>query len=116
MAITINLAATSFKPGDVISGNVEFGFEGNRLPKELKIRLAWFTQGKSTQDKIYCDEAIIPLQETGTFEFTLKPPPFPWSYEGKLFSVQWMVAVEADSKTLNYVIINYCPDGFPIKA
>ena len=81
---------TSFQPGEELEGAA--GWELERKPESVEVRLIWFTRGKGTED--------VGLVETVRFEqaqaaearpFRVRLPGQPYSFSGKLISLIWAV-------------------------
>lgn len=71
--------------------------------RELTLRLLWYTEGKGDRDVGVVQN--IPLAEkgqtiAGSFqrEEILTPPPMPWSYNGRVLKIGWMVQLEASGR------------------
>lgn len=92
-SITIQLdqEISEFLPGSTISGKVIW--TAPPTTKKIELRLFWFTEGRGTQDIELADEQSWDAQghTEQAFEFTL--PLEPYSFSGKLISLQW--ALEA---------------------
>ncbi len=116
MAITIDLKETSYAPGDIVSGTVTWELE-NKHPKQIVVKLIWVTEGKGDVDTKEVKQEIVNNPATsGSYEFHLKLPLFPWSYEGKLFALKWNVVIDIDSHNLSSTPIVCGPNKEPIKS
>jgi len=85
-----------FKPGETIQGQVVWVLEKN--PKQVFLRLFWYTKGKGTEDIEVIDEITFdsPLQqEHRPFEISL--PQSPYSFSGQLVSLIWALELVTDS-------------------
>ena len=88
--LTINLKSdvASFEPGEELTGSVSW--ELNKPPRDLELRLFWFTRGKGTEDAGLVQSLRFeqPLNaETRSFSFRL--PEAPYSFRGSLISLVW---------------------------
>jgi hypothetical protein len=84
----------SFRPGEEITGAA--GWEMDKPPQAVEVRLIWFTRGKGTED--------VGLVETVRFDqpkaaearpvrFVL--PAEPCSFSGRLISLRWALELVA---------------------
>jgi hypothetical protein len=91
ISIQLDQSSSEFQPGTTISGKVIWSAAA--AIKKIELRLFWFTEGRGTQDIELVEERSWDAQGQGEepFEFTL--PPEPYSFSGRLISLQW--AVEA---------------------
>jgi hypothetical protein len=79
---------TSFRPGDTIEGVA--GWRLDTAPKNVELRLFWFTRGKGTEDVGVVQQLNFPTpqaEEGRKFSFTA--PAEPWSFSGHLVSLIW---------------------------
>ena len=91
ISIQLDQESSEFLPGSIISGKVIW--TAAAATQKIEIRLFWFTEGRGSQDIELAEERSWDAQglaEQG-FEFTL--PLEPYSFSGKLISLQW--ALEA---------------------
>jgi hypothetical protein len=65
--------------------------------------------------QVIAQEKISHPSSFGSYDFALKLPDFPWSYEGQLFSIKWCVQMEIDKITQSVNII-CSPNKAPFKA
>ncbi len=106
MAITVDLKETSYSPGDMVSGTVTWEMENKHNPKQIVVKLVWVTEGKGDIDTQEVKQEIINNPSfSGRYDFNLKLPLFPWSYEGKLFALKWHVVVVVDKLNLSTAIV-----------
>ena len=91
ISIQLDQASSEFQPGTIISGKVIWSADA--ATKKVELRLFWFTEGRGTQDIELVEERNWDAQGQGEqpFQFTL--PTEPYSFSGKLISLQW--ALEA---------------------
>ncbi len=81
----------ALRPGDTISGEATWSL--SESTPSLRLKLVWTTDGKGVDaDPVTVEEQVIDRPATeGRQSFTFKLPDGPWSFEGKLFSVEWYV-------------------------
>jgi len=93
--LRIELDRLSFKPGDELTGSVEWRCE--KAPQKMELRLFWFTRGKGTED--------VGVVETVRFEqpqlnekrkFRMRLPESPYSFSGRLISLIWALELVAE--------------------
>jgi hypothetical protein len=100
-----------FRPGEELTGAA--GWELDKPPKSVEIRLIWFTRGKGTEDVGLVETVRLeqPLAaEARPFRFQL--PPAPYSFSGKLISLAWaleLVALPSKQSTRFEFVLG--PDG-----
>lgn len=121
MSLTLSLPSTSYLPGETIEGNVSW--ESNRkTPKYIIVRLLWVTQGKGTPNSmVMAQEKIERPNPSGSQDFRLLLPQFPWSYEGKLISLQWRIEAASNVHKTQSTPIICAPNheaihGHPVKS
>ena len=90
ISIQLDQENSEFQTGTTISGKVIWSAAAT---KKIELRLFWFTEGRGTQDIELIEERNWDAQAQGEqpFEFTL--PTEPYSFSGRLISLQW--ALEA---------------------
>jgi hypothetical protein len=79
---------TAYQPGETIAGTVRWQLE--TPPKDVVLRLLWYTQGKGDEDAGLAQE--IRLENPGLSEqrsFRLNAPNGPYSFSGTLISLTW---------------------------
>ena len=84
----------SFQPGEELTGAA--GWELDKAPESIEVRLLWFTQGKGTEDVTVVNTVRFEAPkaaEARPFQFRL--PPAPYSFSGKLISLLWAVELVA---------------------
>jgi hypothetical protein len=85
---------TAFRPGDVVEGTVLWQLEPG--PTEVEARLFWYTRGKGDQD-VGIVETLPYANPTSTDrrQFRFRLPEGPYSFSGKLISLEWAIEVVA---------------------
>lgn len=85
--IVLKEALPAFRPGEVLEGYVEG--EGSH---SQDLHLCW-TMGPSEEPELVRAVPLDACSGDGRHPFRLELPDGPWSFEGKLFSIQWRVEV-----------------------
>jgi hypothetical protein len=79
---------TNFMPGEVVTGTVSWSLR--KEPKQIQVRLFWFTRGKGTPDLQVALQALIGDSKiSGEQSFSLQVPNGPYSFTGNLISIVW---------------------------
>lgn len=93
--IRIAMERTAFAPGDRIRGEASW----TDLPPgtaSLEVRLIWYTLGKGDRDfDVVAAMEIAAPAPVGKQEFAFATPQYPYSFSGKLVSLQWAIEVIA---------------------
>ena len=90
--IFIDLTTTELQPGQHFTGKILWALE--KAPQEVRLTLGWFTEGRGTTDRKIEAELSWTTDATSgeePFEFTL--PPSPYSFDGKLISLNWELSL-----------------------
>ncbi len=85
--------STEYRPGESISGSVEWS---NLRPKtnEIEVQLLWETSGKGAQDtESVALRTADATAVSGTVTFQFRVPTRPFSFSGKLISLGWSIDV-----------------------
>lgn len=89
--IQLDNAESIYRPGDTISGSVEWSEEAG---DSLEVRLIWFTRGKGDRDfELVAAQTVTSFGSSGSERFQFPAPHRPQSFAGKLILLQW--AIEA---------------------
>jgi len=81
----------SFRPGEVISGSVQWNEEEGDT---MEVRLIWYTRGKGDRDfELVATHTVSAFGPAGSERFEFMAPNRPQSFSGKLIFLQW--ALEA---------------------
>ena len=96
ISIQLDQQSSEFLPGTTISGKVIW--TAAAATQKVELRLFWFTEGRGTQDIELIEEHSWDVQGQGeeAFQFTL--PLEPYSFSGKLISLQWALEVVTQPK------------------
>jgi len=84
----------AYSPGETIAGLVTWALE--KTPERIEVRLMWYTQGKGDRDLEVADsvEFESPAQADAQI-FKFVAPTSPYSFSGRLISLQWALEVVA---------------------
>jgi len=88
LSIEISEGRTAFEGGEEITGTARWQLD--QAPREMELRLFWFTRGESNQDASVTDTCRF--EHPGAADsraFRVRLPEGPCSYSGKLFSIVW---------------------------
>ncbi|MFC4992024.1 hypothetical protein [Rubritalea tangerina] len=94
LSISLTHTSDSYLPGDTLHGQIHWP-NATAPSQKVAVRLFWFTEGRGSQDLEIIDELQLTLSPHSPTEFHFTLPHFPFSFSGKLISLQW--AVEAIS-------------------
>ncbi len=92
--ITTTDRRTVFAPGDVITGKAGWSLE--EAPREVELRLFWYTSGKGDQDVVVVD--TVRFDAPGHQDqraFSLRLPDGPLSFSGTLITLAWALELVA---------------------
>ena len=96
--LKIDASREAFEPGEV----VEFSgsWQLDQVPQSIELRLLWYTSGRGGEDVSEEATCEIPPSQTGTHVWRLALPNEPYSFCGRLFSVNWVVELLVDGGEL----------------
>ena len=96
LRIETNQGQTSFRPGDSLTGLAQWRLD--RYPKQVELRLFWYTEGKGDQDVEVVEAlAFDQPQFDDEREFAFSLPQQPYSFSGKLISLLWALELVVDN-------------------
>jgi hypothetical protein len=97
--IEVSVDSANYRPGETVRGQVRWDL--HKLPRKgLFVRLAWYTQGIGSQDSGVAAETNLSIaREQGSERFSLVMPDGPFSFSGKLITLQWIVEASASKTT-----------------
>jgi hypothetical protein len=112
--ITLNVGNKALRPFEVVTVRVEWRLDVP--PKDLELRLCWFTRGRGTEESETVE--ALPLGDTasGARDFSFVLPGEPWSVDGQLVSIVWALEVVAKKQgglALEELVVS--PDRKPRK-
>lgn len=112
MPISISLSQHAFSPGETVSVNVSLDSSTTKIPKYIMVRLKWFTEGEGDHAiQVITEERITAPHISEIYSFNFILPLFPWSYEGKLFSIKWCIEAAPDKGVTEKIVIVNAPHG-----
>jgi hypothetical protein len=86
--IYIDLEQTQLQPGQHFSGKILWALV--KAPKEVRLTLGWFTEGRGTSDhKIEAERSWTTEATSGEEAFEFPLPASPYSFDGQLISLNW---------------------------
>ena len=88
----------TFYPDSEINGIVKWNLE--KPPKKIDLTLFWKTSGRGDPDGDCIIGLKLQKKASGEKEFTFKVPNSPYSFSGKLISLQWHLRFKTISPTL----------------
>ena len=104
----------AYQPGGVVDGTVRWQLD--ETPERLELFLFWHTSGKGTNDVSVIDSRVyenVLVSDEQRFSFTL--PQGPYSFSGKLITLQWSLELTVIPKGITVrKIITLSPSGSEI--
>ena len=97
----------AFAPRETVEGTVSWRFASP--PVKVELRLLWYTEGKGERDVEVIE--TVPFDNPAAAErraFSLRLPPGPYSFFGKLISLRWAleaVAEPGDRSTRTEIVV-----------
>ncbi|MFI4860875.1 MAG: hypothetical protein ACIAXF_09370 [Phycisphaerales bacterium JB063] len=92
LTLTLDRTDGGYRPGEVITGLMRWSLD--EPPELIDVRLFWWTSGKGTSDSGLMGELKFEgLAASGEQAIVFDVPSGPYSFSGKLVTIQW--AVEA---------------------
>jgi hypothetical protein len=84
----------NFKPGDIVQGTVNW--ELTHKCDHVEVRLFWTTEGVGAAESGLIETVMLKRPQTSEVRpFTFRLPAFPYSYQGVLTSVSWVLEAVA---------------------
>lgn len=108
--IIIDCPRTTIAPGEILRGEVLWDLEED--PEEIYLNLGWWTSGKGTRDEEITGALSWQAGRIGKEPFSLEVPDGPYSFSGRLISVEWgleCTAREGDARVLLPLVVS--PSG-----
>ena len=87
--ISVMLEKKAWQPKQQVKGTVTWHLD--KPPRDLVVRLFWYTQGRGTEDLEVIDQVGVEAAQQGQMSFSLQLPEGPYTFSGKLISVIWAV-------------------------
>lgn len=113
--LILNLKEFNFLPKEKISFDVSWQLDN--IPKKIEVRLFWYTKGKGTEDSCVAETCIVDhLSDRGNKSVYFTLPESPYSFSGKLISLNWAIefVVKSPDKCIRKEIV-ISPIKIPIK-
>jgi hypothetical protein len=108
LRIHVDGSGDVFRPGDTVSGSVEWALE--RAPNAIEVRLFWYTEGRGDRDAGLARSMRIEAPgATGSQSFDLELPTGPYSFSGRLISLIWAleaVVEPGDRSTREEIVVS----------
>lgn len=96
-----------FTGGQTLEGSVHVDVESDCDCKELLLSLSWYTSGRGPRNTETVDDQTLysgnwQRQKEYDYDFSIDLPPGPYSYDGDLITVGWVLEVKADVRNEAY--------------
>jgi hypothetical protein len=112
-SVTIHIDATRFTPGDTVDGEVEWQFDGT--VDWIELRLVWSTSGRAAEMvHTAVAQRLESLPSAGRRRFGLVAPEQPYTFRGRVVSLDWAVEAVASDDTSTRREITISPTKQPI--
>lgn len=88
LKIAVRKQPARFQPGEEIAGAAQWRLD--RAPQSVEVRLLWHTSGRGIEDVCVVETVRfdVPAQDD-TRPFSLVAPDAPYSFSGKLITLEW---------------------------
>lgn len=100
VSLTSRDGNTALRPGDLIE--LRGAWQLERVPEILEARLFWFTSGAGTQDVGLVATRPIEASMHGEQTFRFRLADAPYSFSGRLITLQWAVELVADQEVARW--------------
>ncbi|MEM9346822.1 MAG: hypothetical protein AAGB26_09420 [Planctomycetota bacterium] len=95
ITIELDQADAAYTPGQAMTGRVAWDLE--HKAEAIVVRQAWKTNGRGEQDiGLGGEQRLTCHTREGEATFELPALDGPYSYQGKLFGIRWMLEVTAE--------------------
>jgi len=95
LKIEVEGRGNTIRPGETVEGRLEWSLENP--PERLEVRLLWFTEGRGTRDiGVVGRQSFENQPETGSLSFSIRAPDGPYSFEGRLITLRWIMEAAVD--------------------
>lgn len=93
LAVRFDDDRTTYRPGETVRGRALWLYD--KAPERIEVRLFWLTVGKGDSDLGIADTVEIDCAgaPAGDQPFALQLPDRPWSFVGKLITLNWAVEI-----------------------
>lgn len=114
ISLTPTDPSTARKPGDTLE--IDGAWELDLRPLVREARLVWYIQSQGAPEaRVVATQEVRRANEKGTQRFQFTLPEWPYSYTGRLFSLQWAVDLVLDDQSARWEF-TLGPDGKPVAA
>jgi hypothetical protein len=110
-------AKTAFQPGETLAGTADWKLDAPAQPDDVvELRLLWFTSGRGTPDAGLVETAPFeaPAEEDRR-DFRFRLPEGPYSFVGKLITLEWALEAVIAGNVLGRLEITVSPTGEPVR-
>lgn len=102
----------SIRPGGRVRARVDWSFE--RAPREVAVRLLFVSRaGEHDEVRAHGEEIFDHVERAGSRECVFDAPASPWSYEGALVTLRWVIEAVAQPGGAAREEIVLAPEGRP---
>ena len=114
VSIAIHGVRASYRPGESISGSVEWS--ADPAPRSIEIRLFWLTSGAAPRQIGIVETCVLnDTNPSGSSRFEFVLPEGPWSFEGALTRLGWAIeAILIPSNRSANVMFSVGPSDLPL--
>ena len=114
--VALSDALPAYRPGESLEAEAEWELDGDG--SALELRLCWRIESPSgSPDPVVVrTERLEGLDSKGRRKIRVELPDGPWSFEGKLFSVEWFVEVASGDHISRKARFVLSPTGEPIRT
>ena len=113
--VTVRQPSGGFRPGSRVEGEVHWPAGERRQAVDL--HLLWFTEREEPLESGLGASVSWPADAeglTGTYSSPFLPSPF--SFQGRLFSINWVLEVLVNGRSVQRVPLVYGPGGESVAA
>lgn len=103
----------AYRPGETVELTGLWALRA--APRSIEARLFWFTRGKGSEDlEVVAMQPAAGTPAAGEHRFRFTLPDGPWSFSGKLITLQWAVELVADELSARWEF-TLGPDGREVR-
>jgi len=111
LRIELENGRTWIRPGGEVSGRVRWS--GGGSPGQIEVRLLWYTDGRGTRDVGVVERQVFETPvPAGELSFRLPVPGGPYSFQGRLVTLRWVVEAQdasGDSVAQEPIVVSPTP-------
>lgn len=110
-------AKTAFHPGETLAGTADWKLDAPAKPGEsVELRLVWFTGGRGTPDAGLVETVRFEAPaEADRRDFRFRLPEGPYSFVGKLITLEWALEAVIVGNVLGRLEITVSPTSEPVR-